>query len=86
MGVELANLLLSIIQILSLLIFARAIFSWFDPGFNSQIGRFIFQITEPIVAPIRQILPPMGMLDLSVFVTLILLFILQQLIRSALIG
>jgi YggT family protein len=86
MGVELANLLLSIIQILSLLIFARAIFSWFDPGFTSQIGRFIFQITEPIISPIRQVLPPMGMLDLSVFVTLILLFILQQLIRSALVG
>ena len=86
MGVELANLLLSIIQILSLLIFARAIFSWFDPGFSSQIGRLLFQITEPIIAPIRQVLPQMGMLDLSVFVTLILLMILQQLIRSAVVG
>ena len=86
MGVELANLLLSIIQILSLLIFARAIFSWFDPGFSSQIGRLLFQITEPIIAPIRQVLPQMGMLDLSVFVTLILLMILQQLIRSAVLG
>ena len=86
MGVDLANLLLSIIQILSLLIFARAIFSWFDPGYRTQIGRFLYQITEPIIAPIRQVLPPMGMLDLSVLVTLILLMILQQLIRSALIG
>ncbi|HEV2129236.1 MAG TPA: YggT family protein [Thermomicrobiales bacterium] len=86
MGAELANLLLSIIQILSLLIFARAIFSWFDPGFSSQIGRVLFQITEPIIAPVRQVLPPMGMLDLSVLVTLILLMILQQLIRSALVG
>ncbi|MDQ4044402.1 MAG: YggT family protein [Chloroflexota bacterium] len=86
MGAELASLLLSIIQILSLLIFARAIFSWFDPGFSSQIGRVLFQITEPIIAPVRQVLPPMGMLDLSVLVTLILLMILQQLIRSALVG
>jgi YggT family protein len=86
MGIELANLLLSIIQILSLLIFARAIFSWFDPGFSSQIGRFLFQITEPIIAPIRQVMPRMGMLDLSVLVTLVLLMILQQLIRSALVG
>jgi YggT family protein len=86
MGIELANLLLTIIQILSLLIFARAIFSWFDPGFTSSIGRFLFQITEPIIAPIRQVLPQMGMLDLSVLVTLILLMILQQLIRSAVVG
>ena len=40
-------------QILSLLIFARAIFSWFDPRFSSQIGRLLYQITEPIIAPIR---------------------------------
>ena len=86
MGAELASVLLSIIQILSLLIFARAIFSWFDPGFGSQIGRILFQITEPIIAPVRQVLPQMGMLDLSVFVTLILLMILQRLIQSALVG
>ncbi len=86
MGAELASLLLTIIQILSLLIFVRAIFSWFDPGFSSQIGRMIYQITEPIIAPIRQVLPPMGMLDLSVLVALVLLMILQQLIRSALVG
>lgn len=86
MGAELAGLLLNVIQILSLLIFARAIFSWFDPQFSSQIGRVLYQITEPIIAPIRQVLPPMGMLDLSVLVALLLLMILQQLIRSALIG
>lgn len=86
MGAELASLLLTVIQILSLLIFVRAIFSWFDPQFSSQIGRMIYQITEPIIAPIRQVLPPMGMLDLSVLVALVLLMILQQLIRSALIG
>jgi YggT family protein len=86
MGADLASLLLTIIQILSLLIFARAIFSWFDPGYTSQIGRMLYQITEPIIAPIRQVLPRMGMLDLSVLVTLILLMILQQLIRSALLG
>jgi YggT family protein len=86
MGAELASLLLTVIQILSLLIFARAIFSWFDPRFTSQIGRVLYQITEPIIAPIRQVLPPMGMLDLSVLVALVLLRILQQLIRSALIG
>ena len=86
MGAELASLLLTIIQILSLLIFVRAIFSWFDPQFSSQIGRMIYQITEPIIAPIRQVLPPMGMLDLSVLVALVLLMILQQLIRSALLG
>ena len=84
MGVEFAGLLISILNILSLLIFARAIFSWFDPGFSSQIGRVLFDITEPIIAPVRQVTPNFGMLDLSVFFTLILLMILRQLVASAL--
>jgi len=86
MGAELASLLLTVINILSLLVFARAIFSWFDPGFTSQIGRFLYQITEPIIAPIRQVLPPMGMLDLSVLVAILLLMMLQRLVSTALLG
>lgn len=84
MGVELGGLLISILNILSLLIFARAIFSWFDPGFGSRIGRILYDITEPIIAPVRQVMPNFGMLDLSVFFTLILLMILRQLVASAL--
>jgi YggT family protein len=81
---DLAGLLLSILNILSLLLVARALFSWFDPGFSSSIGRFLFSITEPIVAPVRQIMPSTGMLDLSIMVTLLLIFMLRQLIASAL--
>lgn len=84
MGVELGGLLISVLNILSLLIFARAIFSWFDPGFSSQIGKILYDVTEPIIAPVRQIMPNFGMLDLSVFFTLILLMILRQLVASAL--
>jgi len=81
---ELASILLAILNILSLLLIARALFSWFDPRFTSTIGRMLFQITEPIIAPIRQVVPPMGMLDLSIMVTLFLLIILRQLVASAL--
>ncbi|CAN5858006.1 YggT family protein [soil metagenome] len=83
MGVEIAGLLISVLNFLSLLIFARAIFSWFDPGFSSRIGKILYDITEPIIAPVRQVMPNFGMLDLSVFVTLILLMILRTLVTSA---
>ncbi len=81
---DLAGLLISILNILTLLLFARAICSWIDPGFRSTIGRMLFEITEPIIAPVRQVVPPVGMLDLSIMVTLFILVILRQLVASAL--
>lgn len=78
------ELLLNILSIYSFVLFGRAIMSWFDPGFRSSIGRFIYEITEPVVAPIRQVIPPLGGLDLSIMVTLFLILILQRLLSSAL--
>jgi YggT family protein len=81
---DLAGLIIAILNILTLLLFARAICSWIDPGFRSTIGRLLFDITEPLIAPIRQVVPPVGMLDLSIMVALFLLVILRQLVASAL--
>ncbi len=86
MPMSLASFLLTILNILTFLLIARALFSWFDPGLTSTIGKFLRDVTEPIVAPVRQVIPPMGMLDLSIMVTLLLLVILRQLISSALYG
>ena len=82
---DLANILLAVLNILSILLIARALFSWFDPQFNSSIGKILFNITEPIIAPVRQVVPQIGMLDLSIMVTLFLLIILRELITRALV-
>lgn len=81
----LADILLALLNILSILLIARALFSWFDPQFTSSIGKILFQITEPIIAPVRQVVPPLGMVDLSIMVTLFLLIILRELITRALV-
>ncbi|MBA3377353.1 MAG: YggT family protein [Chloroflexota bacterium] len=81
---DLAGFLLTILNILTILLVARALFSWFDPGLTTPIGKFLRDVTEPIVAPVRQVIPPMGMLDLSIMVTMLLLIVLRQLIASAL--
>jgi YggT family protein len=83
---DLASILLSILNLLTILLVVRALMSWFDPGFQSAIGRFIFSITEPIVAPVRQVIPSTGMLDLSIMVTMLLIIVLRQLIASTLVG
>ncbi|KZX56000.1 hypothetical protein A3709_06295 [Halioglobus sp. HI00S01] len=47
------------------------IVSWVAPGSNQPAIYLIYQITEPFIAPIRKVIPPMGGLDFSVLVLLI---------------
>ena len=75
-----------LIWVLTVAIFARVIVSWIAVGSRTSnpLVAFIYQITEPILAPIRRVLPRMGMIDLSPMVALLLLYLLQRLLRMAL--
>ncbi|HOH97112.1 MAG TPA: YggT family protein [Candidatus Cloacimonadota bacterium] len=70
-----------LIQVYNLLIFARVIASWVihDPG--NPIYRFLIGITEPVLGPIRRIMPNMG-LDFSPIIAYLLLRIAAQIISS----
>ncbi|WP_218309972.1 YggT family protein [Alteromonas antoniana] len=59
----------------------RAILSWVSQG-QSPIDYVLHQLTEPFLAPIRKIIPPIGGLDLSVLVAIIVLQFLQLLIQD----
>jgi len=75
-----------LVSILALAIFARVIVSWIavgGSGGQNSIVVFIYQITEPILAPIRRILPRTGAIDLSPMIALLLLFAIQQLVQMA---
>lgn len=81
---SLAEILNTILTIFMFILVARALFSWFDPTYQTPVGRFLFAITEPIVGPVRQVIPNTGVLDLSVMVTMFLIIILRQLVVSTL--
>lgn len=81
---DLASLLLTILNVFTIVLVARALYSWVDPTMTTPIGKFLRDVTEPIVAPIRQVIPPMGMLDLSIMVTMLLIIVLRQLIATTL--
>jgi YggT family protein len=63
----------------TLLIFGRVLLSWVDPAGRSQVGSFIYAVTEPILAPIRRALPRTGAFDLSPLIVLIFLSVLIRL-------
>lgn len=68
-------------EVVEWLIIARVILSWVSVNPNNQLIRFIYEFTEPILRPIRQIMPRGSMpLDFSPIVAIILLELLQGLI------
>ncbi len=79
MGVFLGNLIQFTLIALWLLILGRVLISWVDPMGRSQIGAMLINTTEPILAPIRRLIPPMGGIDLG---PLLLLIVLSALWRS----
>jgi YggT family protein len=72
-GAFFANFLQFLLMALWALIFGRMIMSWVDPTGRNQVTAFLFQATEPILAPVRRMLPQTGMIDWSGFIVLIVL-------------
>ncbi len=74
-------------QVLMLAILARALLSWFRVGPDNALGRILYEITEPILAPLRSVIPPLGgMVDITPIIALFLLQFLQWLIMQGLAG
>ncbi len=68
----------SLLVLLQILFIARFIAQLFDATGRNPITRTLIDITEPILAPVRRIMPPMGGIDFSPTVVLLLLFVLQR--------
>jgi YggT family protein len=72
-------LLCNLVSLYTIAIFGRMVFSFFPnvSGTAAQIARFIYNITEPLLAPIRRALPFGGPLDFSPIILLIALQVVQ---------
>ncbi len=80
---SLIGLLSILIQLLQFLFFARFIAQIIDMRGGNPITRFLVDITDPILAPFRRILPSAGGLDFSPMIVLFLLIVLQRVIASS---
>jgi YggT family protein len=69
------------VLVLSIAIIARALLSWF-PNVNPRnpAVEFLVTITEPILAPIRSVMPRMGFIDLTPMVAIFLINIIGQIL------
>ena len=75
------DLLCSLISVYYIVLIARILLSWFplQPGTPlASIASIIYQLTEPVMGPVRRIIPTIGMIDISPIVVFFGLRILQS--------
>ena len=78
----LLNFVALLSQILTLAIFVRAILSWFPISRDNPFVEVIVQITDPILGPIRRVIPLMGSIDFSPLVAIILLQMISSVVEG----
>ncbi len=60
-----------------ILVLVRVALSWISPFPTNEASRFVFRVTEPVLAPVRRWVPPVSGLDLSpLVVTMAILFVI----------
>lgn len=70
--------------VLTALIFLRAILSWFPIDPRNPLVTFLYEVTEPILAPLRNVIPRIGMIDITPLVAIILIQIIGQVLVNRL--
>jgi YggT family protein len=79
------SIICSLITVFIVLLFARAVLSWFPvrpDGPMAQISQILVSLTDWALRPLRSVIPPAGMFDLSFMVLVFGLFILRSAICS----
>ena len=72
-----------LVTVLTVAIFARVVLSWLPIGnSNHPVVAIIYQITEPILGPMRRIVPRMGVLDLTPMAAIIVLMLIRWLVSG----
>jgi YggT family protein len=75
------SIICALLLVLLVVIWARVILSWFPlrPGTAmASVYRVLIDVTEPVFSPLRRILPPMGMFDLTPFIVSVIVFVVRS--------
>ena len=83
--VAIAQIIGVILTVLTWIIIIRALISWVNPDPYNPIVQFLYRVTEPILMPIRRILPAMGGFDLSPIVALVGIMFIRSFVVGTLI-
>ena len=74
----LAQLLQMVFQIYTLILIVRVLITWVNPDPFNPVVQFLSKVTDPVLEPLRRVIPPLGPIDISPIVALLLLQALQH--------
>ena len=77
-------ILYGLVSLYVLLIFIRIVFSWGMASYSNRLMRFLVNTTEPMLGPLRRVVPLVGAFDISPIVAFIILWLLQSAIAGTL--
>jgi YggT family protein len=76
----LVNFIRLLVTVLWFLLIARVVLSWTNPTGGGGLTAFIYQATEPILAPIRRVLPPTSGIDWAPLIAMLLLGVILRVV------
>jgi YggT family protein len=79
---QIANAFTAFLYILMALVIVRALMTWLNPSPDNQLWQLLNRIVEPLLEPIRRIMPRTGMIDLSAMVLIILLQLMVAVVQQ----
>lgn len=77
------SFLCALLTVYLVVLFARVVLSWFPIHPGTPMATFyslLYDLTEPVLAPVRRVIPPAGMFDLSVLVVTFALILVRSLL------
>lgn len=77
-----AHLVGYLIEFLGFAIIIRSLLSWFPIDPSGPVVQLIVQITDPVLEPLRRVIPPIGMIDISPLIATIALFFIANMLTS----
>lgn len=77
------NIIELLLQLFNLALLARIILSWFpNVDRRNPVIQFLYDITEPVLRPVREMLPPSGMFDFSPMIVFLIIQVISTVLRN----
>ena len=76
------GILYALLSLYSLLILLRILFSWVTVSYSNRFMRFLVNVTDPLLVPLRRVIPPVGMFDISPIVAFFIIMLLQAAVKA----
>jgi YggT family protein len=84
---SISSVIATLAEILFLALIIRAVLSWLTGVAALQpIARFINRVTDPLIEPIRRIVPPLGGIDVSPLIAMLVIWLVESLLLTLLAG